>query len=244
MMDKKKLVRIGVPVLIILLVSGVWYIKNLESVEPVTANISAEATPGASSTPEDLEDEKTEEPLTAEVSNETTPGIPVITGVVSDQETAEPLTDQAKVEATASMPVVADDPNFTLHTEKIDLEVLSAYKLPMILDFGSDDCIPCKEMAPVLKTLNAEMKGKVIIRFVDVWKYTHGADGFPIQVIPTQVLINADGTPYVPSEGIQSSGIRFTMYTLKDSGEHVFTVHQGGLTESQMRLIIKDMGVV
>ena len=42
-------------------------------------------------------------------------------------------------------------PNFTLHAEKIDLEVLSAYKLPMILDFGSDDCIPCKEMAPVLE---------------------------------------------------------------------------------------------
>lgn len=214
-MDRKKLLRIGVPVLIVLLVAGVWLIKNREAVEPVIAAIH----------------------------NQATPGIPVVTGIVSDQETAEPFTDEGKVETTASMPAAEDDPNFTLHTEKIDLEVLSSYKLPMILDFGSDDCIPCKEMAPVLKTLNAEMKGRAIIRFVDVWKYTHGADGFPIQVIPSQVLINADGTPYVPSEGMKSSGIRFTMYTLKDSGEHVFTVHQGGLIEEQMRRILKDMGV-
>ena len=94
-----------------------------------------------------------------------------------------------------------------------------------------------------MKTMNAEMQGKAIIRFVDVWKYTDGADGFPIQVIPTQVLVNADGTPYVPSEAMESSGIKFTMYSTKDTNEHVFTVHQGGLTEEQMRLILKDMGV-
>lgn len=215
LMDRKKLVRIGVPLLIILLIAGVWFIKNREFVEPVTADVSAEATPG----------------------------VPVVMDIVSDQETAKPPTAEKSTEAAAGAPAAADDPNFTLHTEKIDLEVLSAYRLPMILDFGSDDCIPCKEMAPVLKTLNAEMKGRAIIRFVDVWKYAHGADGFPIQVIPAQVLINADGAPYVPSEGMKSSGIRFTMYTLKESDEHVFTVHQGGLTEEQMRLILMDMGV-
>jgi thioredoxin 1 len=88
--------------------------------------------------------------------------------------------------------------------------------------------------------MNAEMQGKAIIKFVDVWKYTDAADGFPIQVIPTQVIINADGTPYVPSDDI---GIKFTMYSTKDTNEHVFTVHQGGLTEDQMRLILADIGV-
>lgn len=200
-MDKKKLVKIGVPVLIVLLVAGVWLIKNQEAVEPVTTNV------------------------------------PVIQGAV------EPATAEDLIESGASAPAVANDPNFDLHTEQIDLEVLSAYKLPMILDFGSDDCIPCKEMAPVLKKMNAQMQGKAIIRFVDVWKYTNGADGFPVQVIPTQVLINADSKPYVPSEAMETSGIRFTMYSMKDTNEHMFTVHQGGLTEEQMRLILKDMGV-
>ena len=67
-----------------------------------------------------------------------------------------------------------------------------------MIDFGANSCIPCKEMAPILKTLNAEMQGKAIIKFVDVWKNTDAANDFPVQVIPTQVLIAADGTPYAP----------------------------------------------
>lgn len=125
--------------------------------------------------------------------------------------------------------------DFVLETDSIDLDAL-----PIIIDFGSDSCIPCKEMAPVLQTMNAKMQGKAIIKFVDVWKYEEAADGFPIQVIPTQVLINADGTPYVPSDDVE---VEFTMYSYKETGEHAFTVHQGGLTEDQMRAILADMGV-
>ena len=33
------------------------------------------------------------------------------------------------------------------------------------------------------------------------------------------------------------------MYTYKDTGEHAFTTHQGGMTEEQMRAILTDMGV-
>lgn len=130
--------------------------------------------------------------------------------------------------------------DFLLEATSIDLNTLSDYKLPIIIDFGADSCIPCKEMAPVLKTLNAEMQGKAIIKFVDVWKNGAAAKDFPIQVIPTQVFINADGTPYLPSEELD---IEFTMYSTKDTNEHVFTVHQGGLTEDQMRTILADMGI-
>lgn len=130
--------------------------------------------------------------------------------------------------------------DFVLEVSSIDLEALKQYKLPIIIDFGSDSCNPCKAMAPVLEAMNAEMQGKAIIKFIDVWKYEQAADGFPIQVIPTQVLFNADGTPYVPGDDI---GIEFTMYSYKDTGEHVFTVHQGGLTDEQFRAILADMGV-
>lgn len=132
------------------------------------------------------------------------------------------------------------DVTIELEATSIDLEALKEYNLPIIIDFGADSCIPCKEMAPVLKTLNAEMQGKAIINFVDVWKYPEVAQDFPIQVIPTQVLFNADGTPYVPSKDL---GISFDMYSLQESGEHAFTVHQGGLTEEEMRTILTDMGV-
>ncbi|HHU90057.1 MAG TPA: thioredoxin family protein [Clostridiaceae bacterium] len=170
LMDKKKLVKIIVPVCIVLIIAGIWIFKN----------------------------------------------------------------------ANSDAPPITDNKDFTLEATNIDLEVLTSYELPIIIDFGADSCIPCKEMAPVLKTLNVEMQGAAIIKFVDVWKNEDVANDFPIQVIPTQIFINADGTPYVPSDDIK---IEFTMYSTKDTNEHVFTIHQGGLTEDQMRRILTDMGV-
>lgn len=92
---------------------------------------------------------------------------------------------------------------------------------------------------PLLKTLNAEMQGKAIIKFVDVWKNGDVAKDFPVQVIPTQVFINADGTPYMPRDDIE---IKFDMYSFKDTGEHAFTVHQGGLTESRCEPSLRIWG--
>ncbi len=135
----------------------------------------------------------------------------------------------------------ADD-EIPLNITNIDLEVLAEYNQPIIIDFGADECVPCKEMAPVLATLNKEMQGEAIIQFVDVWKAPTAATGFPVQVIPTQVLINSDSTPYVPSDEVASE-IQFTMYADSETEEHIFTTHQGGLTEEQMRLILADMGV-
>lgn len=133
-----------------------------------------------------------------------------------------------------------NEEDFTLETTAIDLDALKAYGLPIIIDFGSDSCVPCQEMAPALVIINAEMQGKAIIKFVDVWKYSDAAKDFPLQVIPTQVLFNSDGTPYVPSDTID---IEFTTYSDKDTNEHIFTVHQGGLTADQMRALLEDMGV-
>lgn len=172
-MDKKKLIKIIIPIFIVIVIAGIWIFKNINS-------------------------------------------------------------------GSADSVSSSNNEDFVLETEAVDLDALTAYGLPIIIDFGSDSCIPCKEMAPVLKTMNAEMQGKAIIKFVDVWKHTEAADGFPIQVIPTQIFINTDGTPYVPSGDID---VEFTMYSSKDTGEHAFTVHQGGLTEDQMRAILADMGV-
>lgn len=129
-----------------------------------------------------------------------------------------------------------------LTMSSVDLDSLKSAKVPIILDFGADSCIPCKAMAPVLVKLNSEMQGKAIIGFVDVWKNRSAAKGFPVRVIPTQVLFTADGKPYVPSENVAGK-INFSSYSDKKTNEHTFTVHEGGLTEEEMRLILDDMGV-
>ena len=94
----------------------------------------------------------------------------------------------------------ATQEELTLEITEVDLDKIKSYKVPFVIDFGSDVCIPCKEMAPVLETLHEEFKGKAIVHFVDVWKNQNAALDFPVSVIPTQVFYNADGTPFVPSE--------------------------------------------
>lgn len=138
-------------------------------------------------------------------------------------------------------PGIADNADFTLHvTDQLDLEQLKSYGIPIIIDFGADSCVPCKEMAPVLKELNEELQGKVIIKFVDVWKYRELADGYPIRYIPTQVIFDAKGNPYTPSD---PEGMQMNLYTLPDSEEHVFTTHEGGMTKEQLMEVIREMGV-
>ena len=53
-------------------------------------------------------------------------------------------------------------------------------------------------MAPILVALHDELRGKAIIRFVDVWKYRDLAEDIPLQVIPTQIFFDADGKPLRP----------------------------------------------
>lgn len=169
--------------------------------------------------------------------------IAVIGGMWMVKKASEKPTDDTTETQGSSLPDNLKDADFGLNaTEEIDFEALSKYGLPVIADYGADSCIPCKQMAPVLKTLNAEMQGKAFIKFVDVWKYYEAAANVPVQVIPTQVFFNADGTPFVPSDNLAKE-IQFDMYSDKATGKHTFTVHQGGLTEAQMRAILKEMGV-
>ncbi len=150
---------------------------------------------------------------------------------------------------THPTPTVIDDSSvtaennedFLLETSSVDLEKLTSYGLPIIIDFGADSCKPCKAMAPVLVKMNEETQGEAIIKFVDVWKNSSAASNFPVELIPTQIIINADGTPYVPSDNITVEN--FKTYSFQDTGEHVYTTHQGGLTEDEMRAILADMGV-
>lgn len=158
------------------------------------------------------------------------------TGTDKSESTLPPINN-------AELPEHLKNADFSLEVNApVDFESLAEYGLPAIIDYGSDSCIPCKEMAPALKLLNEEMYGKAFVKFADVWVYSDAASNVPIQVIPTQVLVNADGTPFVPSDELAAK-IQFTMYSDKNTNEHVFTVHQGGLTEEEMREILIEMGV-
>lgn len=132
------------------------------------------------------------------------------------------------------------NPDFALHvTQTLDLEKLKSYGLPIIVDFGADSCIPCKEMAPVLKELNEELQGRAIVKFVDVWKYEDLAKGYPIDLIPTQIFIDAKGKPYQP----QDPELQRMRFSSQDTGENVFMTHVGSLTKDHLLQVLKEMGL-
>ncbi|RME91878.1 MAG: hypothetical protein D6766_11050 [Verrucomicrobia bacterium] len=89
--------------------------------------------------------------------------------------------------ATAPAPV-ADAESTTAR------EVAPSTRLPKLLDLGADKCIPCKMMAPILEELKKEYAGVFDVQFIDVWKNPDVARQYRVEMIPTQIFFDANGT--------------------------------------------------
>ncbi len=66
-------------------------------------------------------------------------------------------------------------------------------KLPTIVDFGSDKCIPCIQMKPIITELKKEYKDKANILLLDVDEYPDLTRKYRIVVIPTQIFFDTLG---------------------------------------------------
>ncbi len=69
-----------------------------------------------------------------------------------------------------------------------------AAKLPKLIDLGAGKCIPCKKMAPILEELKKEYAGRMEVVFIDVWKNPDAGKAYGIEMIPTQIFYDANGT--------------------------------------------------
>jgi len=76
--------------------------------------------------------------------------------------------------------------------------------LPRLVDLGSDKCIPCKMMAPILEELKAEYAGRLRVDVYDVWENRGLGEKFGIRVIPTQIFYDATGKELYRHEGFIS----------------------------------------
>lgn len=76
--------------------------------------------------------------------------------------------------------------------------------IPMLIDLGSDECIPCKEMAPILEELKTEYAGKFKVEFMDVRKDPMLGTIYNIRLIPTQIFFDASGKELFRHEGFYS----------------------------------------
>ncbi|HPI39068.1 MAG TPA: thioredoxin family protein [Ignavibacteriaceae bacterium] len=71
------------------------------------------------------------------------------------------------------------------------------------IELGSVNCIPCKQMVPVMKAIEEKYGEQVKVVFYDVWtseqkKY---ATQYKIKLIPTQVFLDEKGKEFHRHEG-------------------------------------------
>jgi thioredoxin 1 len=75
--------------------------------------------------------------------------------------------------------------------------------LVTFVELGSVKCIPCRQMQPVMKSVEEKYGKQVSVVFYDVWKpdQREYAEKYGIKVIPTQVFLDKDGKEFFRHEG-------------------------------------------
>lgn len=71
------------------------------------------------------------------------------------------------------------------------------------IELGSVNCVPCRKMQPVMKTIEEKFADQVKVIFYDVWKPNQRkyAQMFGIRLIPTQVFLDGSGKEFYRHEG-------------------------------------------
>jgi thioredoxin 1 len=71
------------------------------------------------------------------------------------------------------------------------------------VELGSVNCIPCKKMQPIMKSIEEKYSGQVKVVFHDVWKEDQKqyATKYGIKLIPTQVFLDSTGKEFSRHEG-------------------------------------------
>jgi len=71
------------------------------------------------------------------------------------------------------------------------------------VELGSVNCIPCKQMQPIMKSIEEKYGDQVKVIFYDVWKEDQKkyATQYGIKLIPTQVFLDANGKEFHRHEG-------------------------------------------
>jgi thioredoxin 1 len=88
------------------------------------------------------------------------------------------------------------------------------------IELGSVNCIPCKQMQPIMKSIEEKFGEQIKVIFYDVWKDDQKkyAQQYGIKLIPTQVFLDENEKEFFRHEGfypeaeidklLQSKGIK------------------------------------
>ena len=111
-------------------------------------------------------------------------------------------------------------PTAKIKTENAIKTESNVKPLVTFVELGSVNCIPCKQMQPIMKAIEEKYPEKIKVIFYDVWKPAGQpyARQYKIRVIPTQVFLDENGKEFFRHEGyfplaeieklLQSKGIK------------------------------------
>ena len=79
-----------------------------------------------------------------------------------------------------------------MDTEEDLKQALTSGK-PVLVDFGANSCVPCRQMRPILKEIGTECSEKAKVVVIDVYKYQKLAQEYKILMLPTLVFFDPKG---------------------------------------------------
>jgi thioredoxin 1 len=88
-----------------------------------------------------------------------------------------------------------------MNTEDELKQALTSGK-PVLVDFGANSCLPCRELRPVLKEIAAEHSEKAKILVIDVYKHQNLAREHKVLMLPTLVFFDSKGKETFRNVGI------------------------------------------
>lgn len=76
------------------------------------------------------------------------------------------------------------------------------------VELGSLNCIPCRQMQPVMQAVEKKYGVQLKVVFYDIWKpeQRHYAEKYGVRIIPTQVFLDSSGKELYRHEGFLSEG--------------------------------------
>lgn len=74
----------------------------------------------------------------------------------------------------------------------------------IFVELGSETCIPCKNMRPVMDSIQKKYGNQILVKFIDVIKNSQEAEKYKIEVMPTQVFLDTNNKELHRHKGFYS----------------------------------------